>query len=154
MKPFQRILAATDFSPASRPALDQAQRLAREGGARLTILHVYHVPALASAPETPVTAHSPGVYEDFARAVRASGQERLDRDVAQALARGIDARGLLREGLPDEEILDAAETDNADLIVLGTHGRRGPARVLMGSVAGRVVARATRPVLTVRAEPD
>jgi nucleotide-binding universal stress UspA family protein len=154
MKIFERILAATDFSPASQPALDEAERLARECGARLTILHAYQVPALASVPEAPPGVYPPSLYDDFARAVRASGEKRLESAVAHSRAGGIDAHGLLREGLPDEDILAAADSEKADLLVLGTHGRRGPSRLLLGSVAARVVCRATRPVMTVRAPTD
>ena len=148
MKTFERILAATDFSPASQPALDEAERIARESGARLLILHAYQIPALASVARAPAS-----VNEDFERAVRTDGEKRLDVLVAQARTRGIDARGLLREGFADEEILDAAGKDKADLIVMGTHGRRGPSRLLMGSVASRVVCRSPCPVMTVRAAP-
>lgn len=153
MKTFDRILAATDFSPASEPALKEAERIARECGGRLTIVHAYQVPALAAVPEAPIGAYPPGVYEDFARAVRSNAEKRLEAAVDHARAGGIDAHGTLREGLPDEEILDAAEKEQAGLIVLGTHGRRGPSRILLGSVAARVVSRAARPVLTVRAAP-
>jgi len=153
MKAFDRILAATDFSPASEPALKEAERIARACGARLTILHAYHVPALAAVPEAPIGAYSPGIYEDFARAVRANAERRLEAAIRHARAEDIDARGTLREGLPDEAILDAAEQEQAGLIVMGTHGRRGPSRIFLGSVAARVVSRAARPVLTVRAAP-
>lgn len=146
MRTYERILAATDFSPASQPALDQAESIARECGARLLILHAYHVPALASVSQAPA-----GVYEDFLRAVRADGERRLDALVAHGQACGIETRGLLREGFPDAEILDAAAREKADLIVMGTHGRRGPSRLLAGSVVSRVVGRATCPVMTVRA---
>lgn len=148
MKTFDRILAATDFSPASQPALDNAERIARECGSPLLILHAYRIPALASVAEAPASA-----YEDFQRAVRADAEERLDRVVAHARTSGIDARGLLREGFADEEILDAAAREKADLVVMGTHGRRGPSRLLMGSVASRVVCRSPCPVITVRAAP-
>lgn len=143
---FERIVAATDFSAASQPALDEAERLAGQCGARLTVVHAYQIPALAAAAETPAN-----VYEDFERAVRTVGEKQLDALVAHARARGIEARGRLREGPADEEILAAADGEKADLIVMGTHGRRGPSRLLMGSVASRVVCRSACPVLTVRA---
>ena len=148
MKAFARILAATDFSPASQPALDEAERIAKECGARLLILHAYQVPAVASLNESP-----PAIYEDFLRAVQADGEKRLDVLVAHARARGIDARGLLRDGFADEEILDAAAKEKADLIVMGTHGRRGASRLVLGSIASRVVGRAPCPVMTLRAAP-
>ena len=145
MKTFQRIVAATDFLPTSQPALEEAERIAEECGARLLIVHAYQIPALASVAETPAR-----VYEDFERAVRTVGEKSLDALVAHARTRGIDARGLLREGPADEEVLAAAEHEKADLIVMGTHGRRGASRLLMGSVASRVVCRSPCPVLTVR----
>jgi nucleotide-binding universal stress UspA family protein len=146
MDGFQRILAATDFSPASQPAFDEACRIASGCGARLFVLHAYQVPTLASLKNAPAS-----VYEDFERAVRSDGEKRLEALLSRARARGIAAVGLLRQGLADEEILDAAKKGQADLIVMGTHGRRGPSRVLLGSVASRVVCGSTCPVLTVRA---
>ena len=147
MKTFERIVAATDFTPASRPVLDEAERIARECGAQLLIVHAYRVPAAAELAQVPV-----GVYEDFLGAVRAAGEQRLATLVAQARSRGIDARPLLREGFADEEILNAARQERADLIVMGTHGRRGVSRMLMGSVAWQVVSRSPCPVMTVPSE--
>lgn len=148
MKTFERILAATDFSPASQPALNEAERLARECGARLLIVHAYQIPALPAVAQAPAS-----VYEDFQRAVRADGETRLDALVAHARTRGIEAHGLLREGLPDEEILDTAAKEKADLIVMGTHGRRGLTRAFLGSVATRVLSQSACPVMTVRGAP-
>ena len=149
MKTFERIVAATDFTPASQPAVDEAQRIARQCGAQLLIVHAYRVPAAGELAQVPA-----GVYDDFLRAVRAAGEQRLATLVAQARSGGIDARPLLREGFADEEILDAARQERADLIVMGTHGRRGVSRILMGSVAWQVVSRAPCPVMTVPAEPS
>ena len=148
MKTYERILAAVDFSPASQFALDEAERIVSQCGAQFLILHSYQVPALAAVAQAPAS-----VYEDFQRAVRADAQRRLDGLVAHARARGIDARAVLRQGLPDEEIFDAAEKERVDLIVMGTHGRRGLSRALMGSVASRVVCQSNCPVMTVRGAP-
>jgi nucleotide-binding universal stress UspA family protein len=145
MSSFRRLLVATDFSPASQPAFEEACRIASDSGARLVVLHAYQIPTLASMKNAPAS-----LYEDFERAVRSDSERRLDALIAQARSRGVAANGLLRQGLPDEEILDAAEKEGIDLVVLGTHGRRGASRVLLGSVAGRVVCRSTCPVLTVR----
>jgi nucleotide-binding universal stress UspA family protein len=84
------------------------------------------------------------------RAVETDGTQRLNALVDHAPARGIDARGLLREELPDDEILDAAAKEKPDLIIMGTHGRRGASRLLMGRIAFRLVSRAPCPVMTVR----
>jgi nucleotide-binding universal stress UspA family protein len=146
MQSFRRLLVATDFSPAAQPAFEEACRIASDSGAPLLVLHAYQVPALASLKNAPA-----GISEDFERAVRSDSEKKLDVLVAEARTRGIAASGILRQGLPDEEILDAAEKEGIDLVVLGTHGRRGASRVLLGSVASRVVCRASCPVLTVRA---
>ena len=149
MKTFERILAATDFTPASQPALDEAERIARECGAQLLIVHAYQVPAVSELTQEPA-----GVHDDFVRAVRAAAEPRLAMLAAQARSRGIDARALLREGFADDEILDAARQERADLIVVGTHGRHGISRMLVGSVAWQVVARSACPVMTVPSEPS
>jgi nucleotide-binding universal stress UspA family protein len=136
---FHCILAATDFSEASQPALDEACRIAAACGARFLLVHVYQISPVAYISYAP-----PSVYEDYKRAVRTDAEKRLGDLVAQARSRGVDASGLLREGFPDEE-------EKADLIVMGTHGRRGPSRLILGSIAARVIARCSCPVLTVRA---
>jgi nucleotide-binding universal stress UspA family protein len=90
------------------------------------------------------------VYERLLADIRTGAQRQLDRLVAKARKAGVRAKGLLLEGVPHERIVRAARATRADLVVLGTHGRTGLGRVLLGSVAGRVVALAHCPVLTVR----
>jgi len=82
--------------------------------------------------------------------VRSQAQKQLDKLLAKARAAGVRARGLLLEGVPHDRIVRAAKSRRADLVVIGTHGRTGLARLFLGSVAGRVVAAASCPVLTVR----
>ncbi len=147
MSTFRRILYASDFSPASRPAFRRALDLARANRARLTLVHVSSaVIPLMGEGYTPAQ-----VYDKWIADVRADAQRRLGRLVAQAKERGVRAKGLVLEGIPHERILRAARSTRADLIVLGTHGRTGLGRVLLGSVAARVVTLAPCPVLTVRA---
>jgi nucleotide-binding universal stress UspA family protein len=147
MSQFRRILHPSDFSPASRPAFRRALALARANRASLTIAHVYSV-VVPMMGEGYATAQ---VYERWLADVRADAQRRLDRLVARARKSGVRARGLLLEGIPHYRIVRAARSTRADLIVLGTHGRTGLGRVLLGSVAARVVTLAPCPVLTVRA---
>jgi len=154
MKIYERLLVATDFSPASEPARREAERMARASGAALTILHAFQVPAFASVPEAPLGAYPPGTHEDFVRAVRATAERHLEAAVARARAGGVDARGVLREGFADEEVLAQAKAEGVDLIVMGTHGRRGLSRVFLGCVAAGVVSRACCPVMTVRAADE
>lgn len=148
MSPFRRILYASDFSPASRPAFRRALDLARAGRAALTVAHVYSI----VVPVTGEGLVAGQVYDRWLAEIRADAQRRLDRLVAEARKHGIRATGLLLEGVPHDRILRAARSTRADLIVLGTHGRTGLGRILLGSVAARVVTLARCPVLTVRAK--
>jgi nucleotide-binding universal stress UspA family protein len=147
MSQFRRILHASDFSPASRPAFRRALDLARANRASLTIVHVYSiiVPMMGEGYATPQ------VYDRWMADIRTDAQRRLGRLVAQARTRGVRAKGLVLEGIPHDRIVRAARSTRADLIVLGTHGRTGLGRVFLGSVAARVVTLAPCPVLTVRA---
>lgn len=143
---FRRILHPTDFSPASTGAFRLAIRLARASGAHLTIAHV-HAPLI---PPAGGSYAMPQAYDVMRADIRAEAGRRLDRLVAQAGRAGVRARGVLLEGVADDRIVRAARAWRADLIVLGTHGRTGVGRVLLGSIAWRVIALATCPVLTVR----
>ena len=116
------------------------------GRAELTIVHVL-------SPVMPIAGDgyvSPRVYEELAASGRAWGQKQLGKLIAKARTAGVRAKGMLVDGIPHEQILRAAKAKRADLVVLGTHGRSGLARLFVGSVAGRVVAAARCPVLTVR----
>jgi nucleotide-binding universal stress UspA family protein len=145
---FQRILVATDFSPASRPAFRVALDLARREGRRLTIVHV--LPSVAPlGVEVYISAR---MYDEMEKSLRRWTQRRLDSLVAQARRAGVTARALLLSGAAAHEAISRAARDaRADVIVIGTHGRTGLERVLVGSVAARVIGTAPCPVLTVRA---
>ena len=147
MRAFRRILHPTDFSAASRPAFEQALALARRGRASLTILHVI-------APFAPTLGEgyvSPRTWESIERQVRAQAQSQLAKLVARARKAGVRATSLLLEGPAADRIARAARARRADLVAMGTHGRSGLARLVLGSVAERVVGSAPCPVLTVRA---
>lgn len=141
-----RILYATDFSPASRAAFRLALRTARRDHAELLVVHVLTPPA----PLVADAYVTPAVWNTLLRSQRASAQRRLDALIARARRARVRARGLLVEGVPAESIVRAARARGAGMIVVGTHGRTGAARFFLGSVAGRVVAAAHCPVLTVR----
>jgi nucleotide-binding universal stress UspA family protein len=148
MSQFRRILHASDFSPASRPAFRRALDLARANRAGLTLVHVYStfIPVMG---EGYVGGQ---VYDKMLADIRMDARRRLGRLVAEARKKGVRAKGLALEGIPHERIVRAARSARADLIVLGTHGRTGLGRVFLGSVAARVVTLAPCPVLTVRAK--
>jgi nucleotide-binding universal stress UspA family protein len=140
-----RIMHATDFSTASTAAFKRAVAMARADRAQLVIVHVVTPPALALPGEGYV---SPRLYDDLEASTQAQARKRLDGLVARARKAGARATGLLLEGVPHERIARAAK--KADLLVIGTHGRTGLAKFFLGSVAARVVASASIPVLTVR----
>ena len=145
MPRFRRILHATDFSRASSAALKAAVGMAKANRGRLTILHVMSPPSLALPGEGYV---SPQLYESLETSARGQARKRLDAVVAKARAGGVRATPLLLEGVPHEMITRAAR--KADLLVIGTHGRSGLAKLFVGSVASRLVTMAPCPVLTVR----
>jgi nucleotide-binding universal stress UspA family protein len=142
---YRRILVATDFSPASAPAFDEALRLAKGSRAQLLVAHAYQehdLPAIGFAATT--------AFDEWDRESRERALGQLELLLARARREGIDAHPLLLAGFPDEAIVESARQQGADLIVVGTHGRRGAARLFLGSVAARVVASAACPVMTVR----
>ena len=146
MNLFRRILVATDFSPASTPAFEQAVRMAGREEAQLLIAHAYQEPALVELSHAPAR-----VYEEWDNALREAVEKKLRPLVEHARKEGVeDARALLLAGFADEAIIAAAKEEGADLIVMGTHGRRGAARMFLGSVAARVISMASCPVMTVR----
>ena len=145
MKLFQRILVTTDFSPASTPAFEHAVKMAKSEGGLLWIAHAYQEPGLVELSRAPA-----GVYREWDQKVREGVERRLQPLVEFARKKGVEARALILTGFADEAIIEAAKQQRADLIVMGTHGRRGAARLFLGSVAARVISTAPCPVMTVR----
>lgn len=140
MTTFKSILVATDFSAPAEQATALAVQFARTLDAKLTLLHVYELP-------TPYeyTAGISWPLDEVERQAKIVLERELTklRDTLPA------ATSRLSRGEPVERILAEAKDIGADLIVLGTHGRKGLAHVFLGSVAEKVVRRATVPVLTV-----
>lgn len=137
----ETILHPTDFSDNSEPAFRMACALARNFNARLILLHVNPPPMVIYAGEpVPVEAWPSleGVQESL---------HRLEKSAAP-----IPVASEIREGDPADGILHAAEKLHADLIVMGTHGRGALARLVLGSVAERIIRKALCPVMTVRPE--
>jgi nucleotide-binding universal stress UspA family protein len=144
-----RILAPTDFSLGAKRALLWAVTLNTAFHAELIVLHVVDLDALAylNLGGDPALGGAP-------QPVSAEMLERLRADAEQALARFTESfpgiHPMLREGSPREAILQVAEEVGTDLIVMGTHGRSGLARVAFGSVADHIIRHSKVPVLTVR----
>jgi nucleotide-binding universal stress UspA family protein len=145
-----RILYATDLSSASGPAWDEAQRLGRLFDAEIVLLHV-----VAPPPVFPIEGYvPPEVYEDLLESGRRDAQERFDRLLGSVTGSGLKLRLRLEEGRPAARILEVATQEAADLLVVGTHGRTGVERLVLGSVADRMVRQASCPVLTARSTPE
>ena len=145
MKPIRHVLCATDFSTASRRALDAATALAKSSNAELTLLHVLAPPVVI--PEQYLDAAAMEELDKRGRAWSIRELQKLSKRTTRA---GVETTLLVRPGDPAEQIVRASKAAKADLIVTGTHGRRGLKRLFLGSVAQRVVALASCPVVTVR----
>jgi nucleotide-binding universal stress UspA family protein len=146
MAAIRRILLASDFSKSSRKAFTTATTLARSTRAALTILHVL-------APIRPVSPYEyvgPQTWEQLDAQNRRWAKRQLTELTGKAKKAGVRAGALVTDGNPAAQIVRVAKAKRFDLVILGTHGRTGVARFFLGSVAGRVVATAGCPVLTVR----
>lgn len=140
-----RILVPTDFSEGSEHAWSEARRLAARLGAELILVHVLvEAPLYSEGPFTMKVAR--GVFA----AAREWAVKSLGEWTETAAAAGLTARWVLRTGVPYKEIVGAAAREGADLIVIGTRGRGGLDRALLGSVADRVIRLAPCPVVSVR----
>lgn len=137
----KHILVATDFEAASARAEDLAIEIAGKFGAKITLVHVWSVPMpiYAGALSWPA--------DGLERAARAA----LEDAATKLKARYPKCGAMLAAGFPSDAILATAAEEGVDMIVLGTHGRRGVQRVFLGSVAERVLRRSPVPVLTVSA---
>lgn len=136
----KKILFPTDFSHLSDAALQHASTLARETGATLIILHVEEPPIAYGGGEMYYGVPDPDQQE----------MHRMLNEVRPADL-GVPCEHHLVTGDPAAEIVKMAEHDHVDMIVMGTHGRTGVSRMLMGSVAEQVVRRAPCPVFTFKA---
>jgi nucleotide-binding universal stress UspA family protein len=143
MAELRRFLVPTDFTETSDRALDWAIDLAARVGASVTVMHAYEIPVLGF-PDGALIA-TPEIAVRISDAARAA----LNRTLERCKDRGVPVDAVLRDGVPYEEVNTVAEAIKADLIIIGTHGRRGLARALLGSVAENVIRTATRPVVTI-----
>jgi nucleotide-binding universal stress UspA family protein len=145
---YKKILVPVDGSATSRRGLEEAIRLAQSGGASLRLVHVVDA-FLMESPYAPTFD-----YQGFLSSVRENGSQLLQDMLAQARARGVQAESELIEtvgGRAADKIIESANHWHADLIVMGTHGRRGVLRLLMGSDAELVLRTSPVPVLMIRA---
>lgn len=149
MATIRKILVATDFSRDAEQALELALDMGRTYGATVTLLHVCQMPAYAFF-NGGMYAPTPELVGDIIR----DADEQLRAERARLRGRGFETEAVRLTGDPAEIVPQYADSHGFDLIVMGTHGRRGLRRMVMGSVAERVVRVAEVPVLTVHARSE
>jgi nucleotide-binding universal stress UspA family protein len=147
---YPKVLVAIDGSPTSDAALDEAITLAKAQGSMLRLVHVVDVgPAY-------LTAETSFQLDEYERALYQAGEQILEKALAKVRATGLEAETKLIQIAtinehPADELVAEAQRWSADLIVVGTHGRRGFRHLLLGSVAEGVIRSAKQPVLLIRA---
>jgi len=142
----KRIIYATDFSKASERALDEAVRLAKQNNAEILVVHVIEpVPYVAGEEFA-----SGEIYAKLEETSKREAQASLAKLMQRLKKMKVRAQSLLLKGSAHDQIVKAAKSKKAGMIVIGTHGRTGLAKLFMGSVAGKVVSLAACPVVTVR----
>lgn len=149
---YRRILVPIDGSPTSNRGLDEAIGLASDQKAKICLLHVVDELIVTGGVDG-MMYMPPSYIDEFVRALRAGGKKLLGRAEAKVRTRGIEVEAVLLETVGRrvaDLIIRQARKWRADVIVLGTHGRRGLSRVVMGSDAELVLRETPVPVLLVR----
>ncbi len=144
MKEIKKILCAVDLSEHSKAVAEYATLLAKALGA--SVLVVYTAPSLSQYVGFHVP---PNTIENFVGEIVTGAEKSMEAFVAENFP-GVEARGQVLIGYAAEEILNRAHEEKVDIVVMGTHGRKGIDRILFGSVAEKVVKNADMPVLTIR----
>ncbi|MFA5550301.1 MAG: universal stress protein [Trueperaceae bacterium] len=146
---YRKILMPTDGSPSADLAVKQGLEFAKLTGAEVTFLHTLENPLAAGYVAAANMAYSAELYQDL----RDSANKLLEHAVGLAREQGVTAKGVLVEDIDPVQAIHEAEKDH-DLVVMGTHGRRGFNRWMFGSVAEGALRRSTVPYLVVRSELD
>jgi len=152
MSTYHQILVPVDGSPTSAKALDEAIRLAQLTGARLRLVHVVDELSYVNGFEPAMN-----YLNEIIPLMREAGEKLLAHERQKALDKGVDADSVLIVEGPGricDHVTEQARRIKADLIVVGSHGRRGIGRVLLGSDAEQIVRHAPVPVLVVRGDPS
>lgn len=154
MLPFRSIVCPTDFDDTSELAFKAAVELAQHFGSRLCLVHIVSdTPYLSYYPELALSVIPPAGSvlspAEIEESLRASAQQHLDRLARCEVPSSVQVNCVVRCGDPVGEILHLIEQENADLLVLGTHGRTGWRRLFYGSIAEKEVRLAPCPVVVI-----
>ena len=148
---YAHILVATDGSELAARALDHALGLAKALGSKLTIVTVTEPAALVGGGYATIAGTAFDPVPELLEAQESAARGLLDKAVQTAAEAGIDAKSVyVNDSFPAEGIITTAVTSAADLIVMGSHGRRGLGRLLLGSQTSNVLAHTSIPVLVTR----
>jgi nucleotide-binding universal stress UspA family protein len=145
---FNKILVPVDFSTCSGAALDYALMLQRELGAEVEVLHAFEIPAFVPPHVVVMMGEVEASLADHAEQ---AAKRELDAFLERHGAKGNTPRGVYL-GPPGLVVLERLESGGVDLVVMGTHGRTGLARWVMGSTAEKVLRGSKCPVLTIRSD--
>lgn len=140
---YKKILIATDGSEYTKKAVDYGVDLSKHTGAKLHAIYVVDTAAFASIPMD-------AAWESMYELLRQEGNEATKYVAEKAEAEGVEIERLTVEGHPADELIKYAESNSIDMIILGTIGKSGLDRFLLGSVAEKVVRNSKIPVLVVR----
>jgi nucleotide-binding universal stress UspA family protein len=156
MVPFKKILCPTDFSDPSYEALKVANELALYFSSELFVLHVVApIPTANVAPPPAGTASPKGFNIPLYRQeLEEISKRSLEKIVEQRIAKELNVHPIVVEGEASDQIINAVEKQQIDLIVIATHGRTGWRRLVFGSVAEKVIRLAPCPVLTIQPPHD
>lgn len=143
---YDNLLVPTDGSPASLGAVDEAVSLASAVDAHLTAVYVVDTRDYGTLPE--------GEFTSLATELEAEGERALKEVEDRAQAADVSVATAIVRGIPHESILEYADETDADVIVMGTHGRTGIDRFLLGSVTEKVIRSTDLPVLVTRSQSE
>ncbi|MEY4580954.1 MAG: hypothetical protein RL701_5657 [Pseudomonadota bacterium] len=143
---FKTIVVGTDFQPCSQRAVNIAASMIKASAqGQLFVVHTFELPVYPGAEF---------VVADIMTPIQDAAQQQLDECLQPLVERGVNVRGIIAMGPAWQQIIKVAEQTQADLIVVGTHGRRGLKHAVLGSVAEKVVRMAHVPVLTVHEKAE
>lgn len=147
MWPLRKILCPTDFSEGAEAAIAQAEQIAKQSGAAVCLLHA--IPVLATLPADPRDSSNMMAAGEV---LQAQAKKALEEHADRLRSSGLVAMALVVVGDAATQIVETAEREKADLIVISTYGKTGWRRLAFGSVTEKVVRQASCPVLTLRGQ--